>query len=214
MTRHFLRCVKNRITCCGPHDAHTPRDLLGSAGFTLIETLVAISLLSIAIVAPMALTAQSLATAYYARDQITAFYLAQEAIEAVRAIRDAQILKIAQNTTGEPINLFGPIPVPQTGGDRPFTIDTRKTTPSEAISECVTSCPQLETDGTLYGYEPGWVNTNFTRTVRARFITNSNQDELRITVIVQWKTGAFKERSFSIQEDLYRWVPDGSTSGT
>ena len=47
-------------------------------GFTLIETLVAISLLMVAIVAPMSLTARSLATAYYARDQITAFHLAQK----------------------------------------------------------------------------------------------------------------------------------------
>src|SRR3989338_949042 len=67
-----------------------------SPGFTLIETLVAISLLTIAIIAPMALTAQSLATAYYARDQITAFYMAQEAIEGVRALRDGQILLISQ----------------------------------------------------------------------------------------------------------------------
>ena len=49
-------------------------------GFTLIETLVAVSLLTVAIVAPMTLTARSLSAAYYARDQITAFHLAQEAI--------------------------------------------------------------------------------------------------------------------------------------
>src|SRR3989338_11299272 len=41
-----------------------------SRGFTLIETMVAIALLTISIVAPMSLTTQSLASAYYARDQI------------------------------------------------------------------------------------------------------------------------------------------------
>ena len=65
-----------------------------NSGFTLIETLVAISLLSVSIVAPMALASQSLAAAYYARDQITAYHLAQEAIEAMRSIRDRQILKL------------------------------------------------------------------------------------------------------------------------
>ena len=61
-------------------------------GFTLLETLVAITLLTIAIVAPMSLTTQALGSAYYARDQITASYLAQEGLEAVRSVRDANII--------------------------------------------------------------------------------------------------------------------------
>ena len=70
-----------------------------SKGFTLIETMVAISILMVAIVAPMSLAAQSLSAAYYARDQITAFYLAQEGIEVVRSVRDTNILKIAGSLT-------------------------------------------------------------------------------------------------------------------
>src|SRR3989344_5745503 len=65
---------------------------ISSRGFTLIETLVAVTLLSVAITAPMSLTTRSLAAAYYARDQITAFHLAQEAIESVRHARDHNIL--------------------------------------------------------------------------------------------------------------------------
>src|SRR3972149_102217 len=84
-----------------------------SRGFTLIETLVAISLLSIAIVAPMSLTSQSLTAAYYARDQVTAFNLAQEGLEAVRAFRDGQVLQISQSAAASGINLFGAIPVDQ-----------------------------------------------------------------------------------------------------
>src|SRR4051812_26467647 len=63
-----------------------------SAGFTLLETMVAVTLLSVAIVAPMSLTAQSLGSAYYARDEVTAFYLAQEGLEVVRNVRDNNIL--------------------------------------------------------------------------------------------------------------------------
>ena len=68
-----------------------------SRGMTLIETLVAISILAVAIVAPMTLTMQSLSSAYYARDQVVASNLAQEAIESVRAVRDGNILRIALN---------------------------------------------------------------------------------------------------------------------
>lgn len=176
-------------------------------GFTLIETLVAITLLTVAIVAPMALTTQSLATAYYARDQITAFYLAQEAIEAVRSIRDGQVLQIAQSTGGASVNLFGSIPL----NNQAFTIDARQSDPASAIVLCDTTCPPLQTDGTLYGYNASWADSNFTRTVKASFV-GSGQDEIRITVVVAWQTGAFKERSFSISENLYRWVNDASAA--
>lgn len=175
-----------------------------TSGFTLIEAMVAISLLTVAIVAPMALATQSLSSAYYARDQVTAFYLAQEAIESIRAIRDSQILQIAQSS-GESINLFGPIPL----GGQPFTIDARKTDPASSITLCNGPCPPLQTDGSLYGYEGGWTNTNFTRTVTATLIPGT-QDEIRISVTVTWKTQSIKERSFTISSDFYRWVNDGS----
>jgi Tfp pilus assembly protein PilV len=182
-----------------------------ASGFTLIETLVAISLLMTAIVAPIALTTQSLVSAYYARDQITAYYLAQEAIEALRQIRDGRILQISQNSNASGINIFGPIPL----NDQPFIIDARKTDATQAITNCSGTCPPLQTDGTFYGYagsgETGWVDTNFTRTVKAHVVGGS-QDEIRITVTVSWKTGTIQTRTFSISENLYRWVQDGSAA--
>lgn len=179
-------------------------------GFTLMETLVAISLLTTAIVAPMGLAARSLASAYYARDQVTAFYLAQEGIEAVRAFRDAQILQIAQSSGGSQIDLFGSIPL----NNQPFTIDVREPVAANAIQNCEqTNCEDrpLRTEGTLYGYNTDWAISNFTRTVRAAF-TGGGQDEVRLTVTVSWRTGSIKTRSFSITENLYRWVNDGSAA--
>jgi len=64
-------------------------------------------------------------------------------------------------------------------------------------------------DGTLYGYESGWTDTNFTRTVKVHAVGGA-QDEIRVTVTVTWRTGSFQTRSFSISEDMYRWVNDGS----
>lgn len=178
-------------------------------GFTLIETLVAISLLTIAVVAPISLTTQSLQTAYYARDQITAFYLAQEAIEALRSVRDAQILEITQTANASSLNIFGSIPL----NNQPFIVDARQADPSHAIETCSVACPPLQTDGSLYGYQADWADTNFVRTVRASFV-GGGQDEIRVTVTVTWHTGAYQTRSFSISEDMYRWVQDGSGATT
>lgn len=61
-------------------------------GFTLIETLVAISIMTIAIVGPMTTASRALLAAYTARDQLSASYLAQEGTEYVRLMRDTMYL--------------------------------------------------------------------------------------------------------------------------
>lgn len=190
----------------------------GTVGFTLIETLVAISLLSVAIVAPMSLTSQSLTTAYFARDEITAFNLAQEGLEAVRGFRDGQVLIISQTADASGIDLFGSIPV-----NRDFTIDSREADLSQAMQTCSGACPVLQTDGTLYGYDPDtnvWIPTYFKRTMRACYIqptqvytcNSTVSDEMRVTATVSWITPSAQTRSFTIYEDLYRWIADGSAS--
>lgn len=61
-----------------------------AAGFTILETLVAISILVLALTAPLVIVSQALKSSYFSRDQITAYYLAQEAIEYIRNKRDNQ----------------------------------------------------------------------------------------------------------------------------
>ena len=56
--------------------------------FTLIEALVAISILMIAIASPMTLAQKGLSTATLSKDQMIASFLAQDGIEAVKNIRD------------------------------------------------------------------------------------------------------------------------------
>lgn len=67
----------------------TPRAQSRMAGFTILETLVAIAILIVAITGPLAIVAQALRASYFSRDQITAYYLAQEAVEYIRNTRDA-----------------------------------------------------------------------------------------------------------------------------
>lgn len=175
---------------------------------TIIETLVAISILTVSIVAPMSLTMQSLASAYYARDQVIAFNLAQEAIESVRAIRDSNILRIALDQPDPactPINIMCNIPI-----DTDFTIDTRVADPATAIQICSGVCPRLQTDPaqSLYGYSAGWSDTPFRRTVRASFVDGA-LNEIRITVTVT-RDGAHTPPAVVLNANLYRWLEDGT----
>jgi len=61
-------------------------------GFTLIETLVAITILTLAISGPLFTANRAIVAAENARDQLTALYLAQEGIEYVRMMRDNSYL--------------------------------------------------------------------------------------------------------------------------
>lgn len=191
--------------------------------------MVAISLLMVALIAPMSLASQSLTAAYYARSQITAFYLAQEGIEIVRSARDANIITIAENRSGacSPMTIFCGIPYGTTAATAPsFTVDPLQTITS-ALDTCLPGgCPPLQTNESVYGYAPGcepsggsgtwgttdcgttggWTDTTFTRTVKAYLINSANPDEMRVSVTVTWQQGSYHTQSFTINEDLYQWI--------
>ena len=191
---------------------HSKRCLpAGQAGFTLIETLAAILLISVAIVAPMGLTVESIEGAYYARDQITASNLAQEGIEAVRSVRDANILTTALGTQTD---LFHGIPTAHA-----FEVDGTQIMPANVIidNSCNSGCQSLSTNGTLYGYpsDSGFTQpTIFTRTMTAAPVAGATiggiVQEIQITSTVTWKTAAYKTETVTLTEDLYNWVALGS----
>jgi prepilin-type N-terminal cleavage/methylation domain-containing protein len=68
------------------------REKTQSSGFTLVETLIAVSILAIATAGPLYTASRALVAAETARDQLTASYLAQEGIEYVRMMRDDAFL--------------------------------------------------------------------------------------------------------------------------
>lgn len=72
-------------------------------GFTLIETLVAITILLIAIVGPMSAIGNSLSQIALARDQMIAINLAQEGIEAVRQERDSKMIDQLLGGSNSPV---------------------------------------------------------------------------------------------------------------
>ncbi len=62
-------------------------------GFTIIETLIAVAILMIAIVGPLTIAHRGLIAAITAREQITANYLAQDAMEYLKNIRDGALIE-------------------------------------------------------------------------------------------------------------------------
>ena len=69
-------------------------------GFTIIETLIAITILMISIAGPLTIAHKGLSAATNAREQLTAVYLAQDALESVKNIRDVNMDNGANWLTG------------------------------------------------------------------------------------------------------------------
>jgi len=114
-----------------------------SRGFSLVETLVAVSVLMLAVVGPLSIASRGLISAQFSRDQITAFHLAREATELVRNRRDTNMLP-ATATPADWLN----------GLDSCIS-NTCKVDPTNVLfSPCVSgSCPPLlKNSQGLYGY--------------------------------------------------------------
>ena len=169
-------------------------------GFTLLEALVSIFILTFTIVAPMSIASSTLFNSTVAKDQVTAFYLAQEAIEGVRSIRDGNILANPQNRWLQGLPLA-----------TNFTIDTvnwASGRPRISTANCPSGiCVPLKYDSTghLYQYSTG-SNTNFIRTVQLTGIDDpvSPQREVAIRVTVKWNVGKI-ERTFIARENMLNW---------
>jgi Tfp pilus assembly protein PilV len=83
---HMKRCTMRYL------HVHEERAMLRTQGFTIVEALVAITVLLLSVAGPMTIAQTGLRNSFFARDQITAFYLAQEGIELIRAQRDNNAL--------------------------------------------------------------------------------------------------------------------------
>lgn len=63
-----------------------------SRAFTLVETMVAVAIITVAVAGPMVTASRAALAANLSKDQLTASYLAQEGIEYVRMLRDQTYL--------------------------------------------------------------------------------------------------------------------------
>lgn len=163
--------------------------------------MVAISILSLSITGPMVIAQKGIGSAIYARDQITAFYLAQEAVEYIRNVRDSN--RINQ------VSWLSYLPTCLSGGA--CQVDARYTdyTHPAAITGCPAGvCPAMSFDSVqrVYGYGSGgnWGKVPFTRTIQ---VTESVADrEAIVSVTVAWNTNLFAPlRTFTVKEYIFNF---------
>lgn len=183
-----------------------PFKKIKARGFTLIEMMVAVLLLTLAIGGPLTITSKGLLLAVVAKDQTTAFYLAQDAVEFVRYARDTNALSGGNWLTGaggsQAINLSTCI---NGSGTAKCYVDSIS---AAAPTTCGATCGPLYYNDTTKQFTyttAGNRQTMFTRTVS---ITNPNggvADEAVLRVEVAWRTVGGATRSVVVTESLFNW---------
>lgn len=161
-------------------------------GFTLIETLVAVSILMGAVAGPLTIAQKSLTIARGARGQITAHYLAQDALEYVRSVRDGNFIGGSNWLSN-----LGPCK------NKACYADT--TLSADRITSCSGACPALRYDAAtgLYGYDRG-AATSIVREIRLDTFGSGREAEAVLTVRVLWQEAA-GARELLVRENLYDW---------
>lgn len=166
-------------------------------GFTLIETMVAISILALSIAGPLYTAGRALVATESSRDQITASYLAQEGVEYIRAMRDDAYLAErrigGQNVSSISWDNFTKS-TKNTSilrcSTAPCTVDPFKsmgTGNGLSLEQCIGKCAPLFLSNGRYTQQSGIagaVRTPFTRSVK---ITAISFNEESVVSTVSWK---------------------------
>ncbi|MDQ5954854.1 MAG: hypothetical protein QG583_782 [Patescibacteria group bacterium] len=192
-------------------------------GFTLVETLVAIAIFTMSVVAMMVILGDSLSNLTYAKRKLTATYLAQEGVEYMRNLRDTYVLYLDPGEqTNDAWSDFKASVVNKCGGigctfdiagldfaenDQPI-IDVPLTTCTIANNNV--PCPYLyyDADTGEYNYDSiGNTNSGFRRRIRieADNVAYQNIDEIRVISTVFWVQGS-GTYDISFSESLFNWT--------
>lgn len=170
---------------------------LTTRGFTLIETMVAITILTIAIAGPMFTANRAIVAAQISRDQLIASYLAQEGIEYVRAMRDDKYLEAYPNTNNAWNDFLNAVNDCIGLTNNMCTLD-----PSEnELKKCSGSCNSLYLSDSGYTQTQNGTKTQFTRSIQ---ITDVTDKDKRIVSTALWSFHGI-QYSVTVSDHLTPW---------
>jgi|SRR3989338_7380480 len=166
-------------------------------GFTLVETLVAISIFTISILGLMSVLASGISNTNYAKTKMVASYLAQEGIEYMRNMRDTYVLntEVSGNSwAGFKAKLN---PCNPSNGCRFNTIFPYNVSVCNNPNDC-----KLYIENGTYSTNPSGVDSGFTRKI---WMNTISPDEVKIHSTVSWTQGS-GSHYVTFSENLFNWV--------
>ncbi len=174
----FIPHITLRESCFG-----TKRHSKLCEGFTLIEAMVTLVILTTALIPALFLSTQATNVSFSIRNNLTATNLAQEGIEVVRAIRDNNWFQGSPFDTG------------LTGG-LTWRVDWDSVT-----LIALGANPVLKINNGLYNYSAG-TDSIFKRTIT---ITQVNAAELKVVSDITWTERGNRAKSIQAESHLFDW---------
>jgi len=159
------------------------------SGFTLLETIVAIFILSLAVVGFLSVMTRGISIGSYAKDEMIASFLAQDAMEYIRAKKNENILQAPGVSWLDGTRQGG---APCDGGESCGVDTTVESLPGPQY-RFIKRCTQLPTNGCALWYNTnsgayghnngaGWIQTKFGRTVTMNEIVDNREVQVVVTV--------------------------------
>jgi len=188
----------------------TKKIYLAGRGFTLIETLLAVLLLTTAIAGPLTIASKGLLSATSAKDQVTAFFLAQDAIEYLRFKRDSNCLGAGSAAGSCPAGVWLQNIVGSGACSADGTTLCQLDSVNDTVTSCSGTCSILNYNSSLgyFGYSSGsgWVQTpqRFIRTVKVITPWGGNSAAANFEVTVSWMTSGVAH-SITVRENILNW---------
>ncbi|NCT02184.1 type II secretion system protein [Candidatus Parcubacteria bacterium] len=170
-------------------------------GFTLVETLVSITILLIIVTGPLTISMTSAKSTSFASEQVVAFFLAQEGAEIAQKVRDGYLLEdinhandqwdeFTDETSGDIEDCFS-----STGCGLELNTDADGSL--KTVIDCVTSTTKCKlyynntAERDRYTYSSsGTVEIPYTRKI---YLTNISPSEVKVVSEVTWRTGNLRQ---------------------
>jgi prepilin-type N-terminal cleavage/methylation domain-containing protein len=184
------------------------------SGFSLIETLVAISILLIVMIGPMTISSSAARSTSFSSEQVTAFFLAQEGAELSQKIRDDLLLTYFAGANPDPWADFTTTNATyqncyNASRGCGLTIDTVQT---GTVS--ITKCGRSQTACALYlDTTTSNLRSRFTHTAgtnketpftRKIYFTSVNANEVKVISRVTWRSGNLRqEQKVEVETQLF-----------
>lgn len=171
------------------------------SGFTLVETLVAISIFSLSILGLLSVLSQGIADINYAKQRMVAEYLAQEGIEYVRNMRDTYTLyhpASGQDGWDDFVAKLAPCVAATCG------FDTEKSAlEAGSVFQCPPENCNLFHSGGAYRLSIyGGTDSGFRRRIQVSQVT---ADEIQVYSRVDWVQGSGSQE-VTFYESLFNWI--------
>ena len=181
---------------------HTPQ-----AGFSLVETLVAITILLLVIIGPMTISTSTARSTSFSSEQVVAFFLAQEGAELAQKARDDLVVPEFTNTPPTPGDGWDDFADDGAGGPYRHCFTTNgcglelEPTDAKGALDTVQLCSgnncQLYYNAggerARYTHDSAHPETLYTRQIFFEQVGSAPVHEVRVLSRVTWRTGSLRE---------------------